>query len=518
MSTQKEKQVFDLIKEKFPDPERRKFSGNIYKIKDKAGNISKFVPNENQMILNREYHTFNVILKARQLWFTTDIDVLHVLDRAICKKNQRCWIIADTLPNASAIMQEKIILPYENMPEIIKQSVQVKKQNESQFHFTNGSQIEVSTNFRSWTLQVLHVSELWPIARKSSKKAKEIMDWAFTAIWEWGICFIESTAEGRVGEFWELCQLAQRLKKEGKKLNHKEPKFFFFAWWENPKYSLYDPDLVLTDETIEYFKFLRKDHWIIVSREQWAWYQAEKQIKKSSMKKENPSYPEEAFGNTIGWTYFSQEIELLYKEERCCYCPYDPALKTYLVMDLWTANFDFCFFQKHWKEIRVIKWIRTSNISIVSLHSNIIEPLKRRIERVFLPHDWTVREMKDHKTREQIFQDLGYQTKILDRNHIGNRIDIAKETFRYCFFDKKWILCSINDTTYSMLDMLAVYQEDIDEASWIFLWKPARNIWVHTWDDFCYLAEANLILEEENSVSNYAKDSEVIWRDFSDEL
>lgn len=515
-----EKELFKVIQEKYPDKFWRQNLGKIYWIKNKSGKIVPFITNAYQRKLNEEYHSFNVILKARQLWFTTNIDIVHCLDRAIVKRNQRCWIIADTLPNASAIMQEKIILPYNNMPQIIKNQVTIIKQNESQFWLSNDSQIEVSTNFRSGTLQFLHISELGPIAKKSYKKAKEIMDWAFTALWDWWICFVESTAEGKIGEFWELCELWMRLQKEWKTLNRKEPKFFFFSWWENPDYSMNDPELILTQETIEYFKFLRLEYWIEVTRDQAKWYQSEKQIKKSSMKKEHPSYPEEAFWNTFWGTYFSSEIEQVYKEWRLCYCPYDPKLDTYLVMDLWIANFDFFIFQKHHKEIRVIKWGRTSNLSIVSLHTQIIIPSWYRIKKVFLPHDWSVRSMNTGKTREQQFQELWYETFILDRNSFWNKIDIAKETFRYCFFDKKWITCEINDKIYSALDMLSDYSEDYDPNTWVFLGTPARSIWVHTWDDFCYLSEANLLIEKEESESRGFKWQRpyVSSRDLSDEL
>jgi len=57
----------EIIKSKLSDKEWRIFSGVLYKIKDKDGNIIPFVPNEAQTHFFKNQHTKNIILKARQL-------------------------------------------------------------------------------------------------------------------------------------------------------------------------------------------------------------------------------------------------------------------------------------------------------------------------------------------------------------------------------------------------------------------------------------------------------------------
>src|SRR5215204_6570386 len=56
-------------RDQFLDPRWR--LSNLYWITDKAGRAVQFVPNSAQLKFMDEVHTLNLILKARQLGFTT---------------------------------------------------------------------------------------------------------------------------------------------------------------------------------------------------------------------------------------------------------------------------------------------------------------------------------------------------------------------------------------------------------------------------------------------------------------
>ena len=64
-------------------------------------------------------------------------------------------------------------------------------------------------SLRSGTLQYLHVSEYGKICAKFPDKAREVRTGALNTVDKNGIVFIESTAEGQDGHFFELCQAAR---------------------------------------------------------------------------------------------------------------------------------------------------------------------------------------------------------------------------------------------------------------------------------------------------------------------
>ena len=89
----------DVLKAKLDDPIWRLTSGKLYKIitkgnDDDDGLIVDFLPNEAQLYLIDNLHYRNIILKARQLGFSTLICVLW-LDTALFSKDPiNCGIIA----------------------------------------------------------------------------------------------------------------------------------------------------------------------------------------------------------------------------------------------------------------------------------------------------------------------------------------------------------------------------------------------------------------------------------------
>ena len=177
---------------------------NLYKIKDKEGRVVQFVMNDQQEDLYDNHWYMNIVLKARQLGFTTFID-LYILDTCIFNKNIDAGIIAHHLDDAKTIFDDKIKFPYDNLPEHVRQTVTATTDRANEIGFSNGSKIRVGTSFRSGTLQILHVSEYGKIAAKRPDNAKEIKTGAFEAVAAGQKIFVESTAEGREGEFYDLC-------------------------------------------------------------------------------------------------------------------------------------------------------------------------------------------------------------------------------------------------------------------------------------------------------------------------
>jgi hypothetical protein len=240
---------------------------------------------------------FNIVLKARQLGFTTFI-MLYFLDSCLFNSNHSAGIIAHTKDDAQKIFEHKIKFAYDNLPPAIRMARPNVSDNVRTLRFSNGSSIEVGTSLRGGTFQKLLISEYGNIAARYPEKAKEIKTGALNTVDAGQQIFIESTAEGAEGVFYELCQTAQDLLKQGATLTRLDPKFFFFAWWQNPDYRLTPDEAAVTEITPgdhAYFDSIEQISGQKLTLEQRAWYIKKRSTQQDDMRKEFPSTPEEAF-------------------------------------------------------------------------------------------------------------------------------------------------------------------------------------------------------------------------------
>ena len=176
---------------------------NLYWIVDESGKQVLFSPNAEQIDLLGNLHNNNLILKARQLGFTTLIDLVG-LDQAIFTPDYSAAIIAHGLMEAGKIFRNKVQHPWKRMPEAVRNLNPTVNHSASELVFKNGSSIYVGTSGRSGTLQFLHISEYGKICRRFPDKANEIKTGSLPAVHAGGLTFIESTAEGTGGHFYEM--------------------------------------------------------------------------------------------------------------------------------------------------------------------------------------------------------------------------------------------------------------------------------------------------------------------------
>ena len=168
----------------------------------------------------------NVILKARQLGISTYICLLF-LDRCLFNSNLSAGIIAHTREDAKLLFKH-IKFAYDNLPPEIKQSRPATIDSAQELVFNNGSSLRVGTSMRGSTLQYLHISEFGKICAKYPDKAQEIITGSLNTIAPGQVIFIESTAEGREGHFYDICKKAEKDKKEAKELSKMSFRFHFF--------------------------------------------------------------------------------------------------------------------------------------------------------------------------------------------------------------------------------------------------------------------------------------------------
>lgn len=279
---------------------------NLYWVVNEDGDLIQFKLRAAQEKLLRQMHYRNIILKARQLGFTTFI-CIFLLDYALFNQNKSIGIVAHTKDDATVIFR-KIKVAWENFPKAIKEFLKLDAVGDSsvEYEFTNKSSIRVSTSLRSGTYQAVLVTEFGKICAHFPEKAQEIVSGTLPAVPVRGLVFIESTAEGEDGPFFEMTQDAMEIARTHRGLTSKDFKFFFFPWYENPSDTL-PGDIAISREVEEYLEKQERLLKTSFSKEQRNWYYLEIRTQKGKMKQEHPTTPEEAF-LTSGNKLFSAEI------------------------------------------------------------------------------------------------------------------------------------------------------------------------------------------------------------------
>ena len=449
---------------------------NLYKIQDAQGHCIQFKLNWAQDHFIKNLHYFNVILKARQLGFSSFI-LIYMLDAALFNPNHSCGVIAQGLVEAADLFDNKVKFAYENLPQQIKDLRPLVADSARKLEFNNGSSITVGTSLRGGTFQKLHISEYGKIAARHPEKAKEIKTGALNTVHAGQQIFVESTAEGMAGEFFDLVKLARRLDDEGKELSLLDPKFHFYPWFENPDYALTGLDArtaVLTQEFLTYFTDLEKDYDIKLTYEQKAWYMKKAQIMGEDMKREFPSTPDEAFSASLEGAYFSRQMQFLRRNKQICRVPWEPKSLVHTFWDLGNYDYTAIWFMQHvGREYRFIRYLQASGSDL----SHYAQEL-RSFDYVYgyhhLPHDGARRQLglKNQSIREML-ESLGVRPVVVIPRTNDVRQDIemkCKPMLPRCWFDEQncaeGIVC-LDSYRKQWDDRLAVWKEEPrhDESS-----------------------------------------------------
>lgn len=439
------------------DAEWRLFSGCLYQIivkgdpvLDAEGNeidegesfVMPFKPNRAQKRFIRRLWNRNLILKARQLGFTTLIAIMW-LDHALFNGNQRCGMIAQDRETAEAIFRDKVVFAYDRLPEEIKERFPLARASTKELLFAhNNSSLRVATSVRGGTIHRLHVSEFGKICAKFPQKAEEVVTGSFQAVPLSGIIVVESTAEGTDGEFYKMCQRAQALMTGKAVLTRSQYRFHFYAWWQEPNYTIDPAGVVISDELIDYFNEIEQLMGCAIDRGQRAWY-AEKQSNdfagaEERMWREYPSTPAEAFQQSVAGHYFAKEIMLLRKRGGITQVPVLD-LPVYTFWDIGNSDGTAIWFmQVLGQEDRFIGYYEEHGQDL----RHYATELQRRgflYGAHFLPHDADHKRLGDYNrsTREQLQQLLpGQAFFIVPRiTQLMTGINTARKHFKSSWFD-----------------------------------------------------------------------------------
>nr|WP_299241407.1 terminase [uncultured Halomonas sp.] len=449
----------------------------LYKIKDKNGRVKWFRPNAAQRLRYANMHSWDLILKARQLGFTT-FEMIDALDDCLFNANFEAGCIAHKLDDAKDIFHNKIKFAYNNIDpqwlavfEMIglKFPLPVTDKGEG-FRFDNGSSIKVSTSYRGGTLQRLHVSEFGKICRQYPDKAKEIVTGAFEAVGVGNKITIESTAEGREGYFYDYAKAAQDLQDMGRIPTALDFQFHFFPWWQEPGYRLDSRDVVVPQWMREYFEQLEHKFGIKTDAAQQAWYAKKAQTLQDDMKREYPSVPAEAFEQSAEGAYYVNQMTFLRKHNRITeLVAYNPALPVFTGWDLgMNDQMAIWFAQVVGREVHLIDYLEDSGEGI-EYYADLLNKKGYHYGGHFGPHDLAVRELGTGRTRADIAKQYGINFTIVPR---VSSLSEGRQAVR-AFLPNCWIA---EGQCARGVDCLDNYRREWDEKRGVYKDHP-RHDW-----------------------------------------
>lgn len=464
------------------DPMWRVCSGQLYKIVIKSnegdeGKVLPFKPNRAQRkFISRLWHR-NIILKARQLGFTTLICILW-LDHALFNANQRCGIIAQDLPAAQTIFRDKVKFAYDHLPPALREAMPLATDSQTELLFRhNNSSVKVATSVRSGTIDRLHVSEFGKICAKFPAKAVEVMTGSLPAVPLDGIAIIESTAEGQGGEFHRMCEIAEALAESNKHLTPREWRFSFFPWWEEDDYEMDPAGVVISEKDHEYFDGVEGAINRIISLRKRAWYVATRDADfagdPEKMWQEYPSTSKEAFQQSTEGTYYARQLAIARKERRIGNVPFAPGVPVNTFWDIGARDGTAVWFhQRVGAENRFIKFIEGWG-EPYGYFTKKIQETGWTFGTHYLPHDAERKHQLGRRVASplEMLQELlpGHRFEIVPVvDEVIHGIQRVRDEFSSYWFDEEGCKEGI--------EHLAQYKKEWDNRLGVWKDKPRHDI------------------------------------------
>ena len=455
---------------------------NLYKIKDKRGREVTMRWNWAQRRWLGNLHKRNVILKARQLGFTT-ASAIYQLDLAIFRNATECGMVAHSKPEANKIFDGKIRYAYDRLPEALRSECKARTDRAGELSFDNGSVLRVGVSHRGGTLQFLHVTELGYIAAHYPKRAEEIKAGALPAVPADGIVVLESTAMGAQGLFYDLDSLARRQTAAAgdEPLNPKAWRHHFFPWWQEPGYKLEADTVDVPLRLQRYFNQLRKQG-IDLSPEQMAWYTAEEDTLGTLMRREYPSYADEAFLESIEGAYYAEELSIIRAQGQIRERLPVEDVPVHTCWDLGIADSTVIwFYQLVGREIHWIDYYEGQDKGLGHYIQMLAEKARERrwgYGEHWGPHDLAVRELTSGRSRIDVAADQGIEFYVAPKGGLADGIEACRRAIRRSFFDAGH--CEQG------LAALAAYCKEWDARNGVYRSRPKHDWASHGADAFRY--------------------------------
>lgn len=468
---------------------------NLYTIIDKSGKVIPFRPNWAQQYLLENFHNRNLILKARQLGFTTLMAIVQT-DACVFMPNIRAAIIAHRMDDAKTIFRDKVKFTYDNLDDGIKNMVPPRQDSADTLTLGNNSSFKVSTSTRSGTLQYLHISEYGKICAQFPEKAREIRTGAIPSA-EQGVTTIESTAEGQDGDFFKKASDAESLTRQGIEPSRLNFKFFFFPWYLEPNYSIRQVVTPISPEDHKYFDKIEReiqDYTDIedfhLKEEQKLWWVNEESNLGGDMKREYPATPREAFEQAIEGAYFADQIASAEKHGRIGDFPIDPALPVNTFWDLGINDFNVIWLEQDQGEWMTFIGYYENNDEWIGHYVQWLKDwsLDNQVTygKHYLPHDGDVKSLWIPGGSMDVMNKLGFKPIVVKNPGPNMKIEVIRSTrrrFSMYRFDRSNCKQGIKH--------LKQYRRKFNETTMQFSDTPLHNSAAHGADGLMTATVAN---------------------------
>lgn len=278
--------------------------------------------------------------------------------------------------------------------------------------------------------------------------------------------------------------MAEKMRKEGKKLTPLDFKMVFFPWYMDPDYELKDAGhIIMSSEYKEYFTLLDDKHGIKLTDGQKHWYIKKKDMMGEGIYAQFPSFLEEAFQISLDGSYYAKEMSRVYAEKRIGFFPVDPKHEVNTVWDLGMNDQNvITFFQVIGEEIRFVDYIEDSGYGL-DYYVKELSKLPYRYGRHILPWDASVRDLTLGIEREKALWDMGLRnTYVVPKTGINDGIEKVRQIFhKFRFHEEK---------TKMLTDNLFNYRRDFDTSFGVWKNTPRHDGSSHSADCIRTLAVA----------------------------
>lgn len=445
--------------------------------------------------------------------------LIYILDCLLFKGGLSAAIVAHRLDSAKRLFREKIAFPYNHLPESIRRGNPIVSGGSraltcaasQELQLANGSSLIADTSVRSGTYQYVHLSEYGPLCADSPVRALEVKTGTLETAHADSVVFIESTAKGQQGHFFELCRDAQRRARDPSPLDALEFKFHFFPWFRNPAYVA-NPNVVReTAEQRAYFDRVETIMDVTLTPEQRAWYILKKRTQKGSMRSEHPSTPQEAFEAAIQGAYYSEIMATLSDRGQICDVPHMPGYPVHTVWDLGYTTAVW-FWQQRGPSSYVIRYHEAQGWGMPQW-GEFLDGLHAeygyRYGQHFAPFDSKTQNGVKIIIGQSILdaaKEAGIYFTVLpmEKNEVREGIPRVQELLPLCYFDRTncerglWCLRTLHE---------GVNMSMSTEDNPVYTGKPADGPECHGADAFRYLSMAVPELDGPSDfyrVSNFA--------------
>lgn len=484
---------------------------NLYKIRNKKGELIKFRLNRAQSHYHENKWYRNLILKSRQLGFTT-YEAIDSLDDTLFTPNFDALMIAHNLEAGESIFSKKVSFAWDKIPNALKALWSVDNKTSKTLKFDFGekgfSSLAVDTSGRSGTYQRLHVTELADISKKYPKKVPDIIEGTVPAVPTKGRVDIESTSQGASGEFFDMFTEAW----DREPTNPLEYKAHFYNWtWDDEELKDIKPIPFSEMQSSEKFQEYAKKHGLTdiqITYYYLKWLSLNK--KWNALKREYPTTPEEAFDAVSEGTFFGETIGLMQQNGQIGVFPHQRGLKVHTVWDLGIGkNMRVGFFQRD----NGVNRIRMVDHLVGEGSEGLPEIAAKVLKKPYVfgkhfgPHDLESTDVGTGKTRMEMAKSVGLSFTLVPEYSVEDGINAV-----YLWLDK----LDVDKTNCKeWIKSMKSYEREWNDKRGMYKDDPLHNWASHDADMSRYAALVENKMTNDNQFNPnrpFFDQTDVIWR------